>query len=71
MHLTGSPGSSRATAVPSTASNRRITRVRLTRVADGEGLTDAPVDHLQTSTGDEVVFFGVEEAARWRHELLP
>ncbi|MEZ5379312.1 MAG: dihydroorotase [Acidimicrobiales bacterium] len=46
-------------------------RVRLTRVADGEGLTDAPVDHLQTSTGDEVVFFGVEEAARWRHELLP
>ncbi len=40
--------------------------LRLTRSPGGP----QPVDHLLTASGDEVVFFGVEEAALWSHELL-
>ncbi len=49
----------------------RLTRTSDTRV-DGTvgGPADEPIDRLQTAGGDEVVFFGVEEAARWRHELI-
>ncbi len=41
-------------------------RVRLVRAEGGT----APVDRLRTAGGDEVVFFGVEEAALWRYELI-
>ncbi len=42
-------------------------QVRLTRHAAAGA---APIDRLQTVGGDEVVFFGVEEAALWSHELI-
>ncbi len=41
-------------------------QIKLTRSDEGA----RPVDHLRTAAGDEVVFFGVEEAARWRHEVI-
>ncbi len=44
-------------------------RIELTRHDPGAGRV-APVDRLRTDDGDEVVFFGVEEAALWSVSAL-